>query len=99
MPNDLVKSESAEQVLAKYDGNSLPAAMATHHPIHGLFGAAFEEVGGHQALVQWARENYGDFIKIFAKMAPPANPDINISKMSISVAPELRRTPLDGELE
>lgn len=33
---------------------------------------AFELVGGVPRLSMWAHENYGDFVKLFAKTAPSA---------------------------
>ena len=94
--------EPAEQVLAQYDPASLPAQMARNHPIHGIFGAAFEKLGGVNKLVDWAGsdpENYGDFLKLFVKMAPSPSGDVTIRKMEISVNPQLKRTALDGEVE
>jgi len=98
----LTITEPAEKVLERYQGNSLPAMMAQHHPINGLFGAAFEEVGGFRRLVQWASEddkNYYDFIRIFAKMAPPPQADLTVKQMNITVNGKLQKTVLDGELE
>ena len=97
-----VVPEPAQQVLERYPANSLPAAMAAHHPIHGLFGAAFEEVGGFRRLCEWATEdseNYHNFLRIFARMAPPPSTDVTVKQMNITVNGKLRPTPLDGEIE
>ena len=96
---DLVECEPAGKVLERYEANSLPALMAQHHPIHGIFGAAFEEMGGHANLVSWAKENQSEFYRIFSRMAPPPQSNVTIKKMEISVNEGLKRTVLDGELQ
>lgn len=93
---EMATTDSGE--LAESDKQpSLPALMARHHPIHGLFGQAFEEVGGIKRLVQWADENFDDFVKIFARMAPPPQFDISARQVNIQVNNALRRAPLDHE--
>ena len=97
----LTVHEPAGKVLERYAANSLPALMSQHHAIHGLFGAAFEEVGGFGRLVEWIGEdskNYYDFLRIFVKMAPPPSADLTVREMNITVNNELKRTPLDGDL-
>ena len=99
---DLTIRNDAGKVLERYPVNSLPSIMAAHHPIHGLFGAAFEELGGFGRLVSWAAEdseNYHSFLKIFSRMAPPAQTDLTVKEMNITVNGKLQRTPLDGEVE
>lgn len=94
--------ESAGKVLDRYPANSLPTMMAQHHPIHGLFGAAFEEIGGFGRLCEWITEdpkNYGDFLKMFVKMAPPPSADLTIREMNVTVNSGLQSTVLDGEIE
>lgn len=97
MANDLVKDSG--KVLERYEGNTLPSLMASQHPIHGLFGAAFEEIGGHERLKEWAKENYGDFIKIFSKMAPPPSPKVSVSNMKVEISSALQKPPIEGETE
>ena len=99
---DLTIRDDAGKVLERYSPNSLPAAMAQHHPIHGLFGAAFEEVGGFRRLCEWATEddtNYHNFLKMFSRMAPPPSSDVTVREMNITVNGKLKPTPLDGEIE
>ena len=48
----------------------LRKALVEQHPMHAVFGTAFEEIGGIERLVEWGQENYTEFIKIFGKMAP-----------------------------
>lgn len=87
------------KVLETYHANSLPSLMAHQHPIHGLFGAAFEEMGGHERLKKWAEDHYGDFIRIFAKMVPPPQPGKGEAQGPVELHPALKRTVLDGEKE
>lgn len=96
---DLVVKETAEQALERYAPNSLPGLMAAHHPIHGLFGIAFEEAGGAARLTEWANDHYGDFVKIFSGMAPKAQRDVTVRQMNIQINSDLRETALDGHAE
>lgn len=98
---DLTVCEPAEKVLERYNQNSLPALMSQQHPIHGLFGAAFEAVGGFNRLTEWAGEpkNYGQFLQIFSRMAPPPQSNVSVKQMNITVNPDLQTTVLDGELD
>jgi hypothetical protein len=94
--------EPAGKVLERYPVNSLPSLMAQHHPIHGLWGAAFEEIGGFSRLVEWIQEdtkNYQFFLAMLVKMAPPPSADLTIREMNVTVNNDLKRTPLDGEIE
>lgn len=76
----------------------LPAFMARHHPIHGIFGAVFEEVGGQAKMVDWAQKNYTEFVKIFARMAPAAQADLSIKEMNIRVDSALvPKPPIEHE--
>ncbi len=47
-----------------------------------IFNLAFDEMGGLERLLEWARSNnskgdsnYGDFLKLFVKLAPPIKQD------------------------
>lgn len=55
-------------------------SMAKSHPIYGAFGHAFNQIGGVDALADWAQEEPGKFYAIFSKMVPrdPAANQINI---------------------
>ena len=89
---------TTEKVLAQYEPASLVGQMSRHHPIHGIFAHVFEATGGAEQLVEWAKENYTDFVRIFSRMAPPASGDVTVRQMNIQVNPQLKRTPLDGEV-
>ena len=69
--------------------------MGRHHPIHGLFAQAFEAAGGFNQLVSWAGENYGEFIRLFVRMAPPPQFDISARQVNIQVNNALKPSPLD----
>ena len=94
---DLVPVEPTEKVLARHEPASLPGQMARHHPIHGLFGAVFEKVGGFARLAVWADENYTDFVRVFARMAPPPSADVTVRQMNIQINSEIKETALDVE--
>jgi len=66
------------------------------HPIHGAFIRTFEEVGGEERLREWADANYGDFVKIFVRIAPRPPADTQEGTIKISIHPSLKRSPLDG---
>ena len=97
MPDFPIKQRS-DRLLAQCPPDSLPAQMAKHHPIHGLFGYTFEALGGADRMVEWAQEDYREFIKIFARLAPAPSGDVTVRQMNIQVNPQLKRTPLDGEV-
>ena len=72
----------------------LRKALREQHPMHAVFGTAFEEIGGIEKLVQWGTENYTEFIKIFGKMAP-AGGGSGSGKIQIQINNQLQPTKLD----
>ena len=70
-------------------------ALTEQHPIHALFGTAFEEVGGIERLCEWAEDNYSDFIRIFSKMAPAAEKGTGKGKIQIQINNQLGPSSLD----
>lgn len=95
MTDELVPVEDAAAVLKRHEGNTLPGLMAGFHPIAGLFGAAFEEVGGFNRLKEWANEDYKTFIKIMVGFVPPARFAVPPDKPDeIEVNPLLKETGL-----
>ena len=65
------------------------------HPIHGVFLQAFEELGGLERFVEWANENYTDYAKLFARIAPRPQTEINTGEVIITVHPSLGPSALD----
>lgn len=74
----------------------LQSTLHAQHPIHGLFGDVFDSVGGVDRLADWAEDNYGDFIRIFAKMAPAPQPDNQPQQIQIQINNQLGPSPLDA---
>lgn len=72
----------------------LRKAMVEQHPMHAVFGTAFEEIGGIERLCEWAEENYGDFVRIFSKMAP-AGGGHGSGKVQIQINNQLGPSALD----
>ena len=70
-------------------------ALAEQHPVHALFGTAFEEVGGIERLCEWAEDNYSDFIRIFSKMAPTSDKGSGSGKIQIQINNQLGPSALD----
>ena len=95
---DFPIKQRSDRLLAQCPADSLAGQMAKHHPIHGLFGYTFEAVGGVDRMVKFAEEDYLNFIRLFAKMAPTPSGDVTVRQMNIQVNPQLKRTPLDGEI-
>ena len=89
----MVSESKSDLVPAKPKG--LVEAMQAAHPINGVFGEVFEELGGADMLAQWAKENYSQFIKIFSRMAPTATPENHTSQINIQVNAQLGPSPLD----
>ena len=71
-------------------------SLAAQHPIHDMFGEVFEELGGKEFLVDWARDNPGRFISIFTKMTPGLQPQaVHQGDVILHVHPALAPTELD----
>ena len=90
-----MSDESKGELVTEQGSKSLAQVMHAAHPINGVFGQVFEELGGAETLRNWAQENYGQFIKIFSKMAPASRPDNHTSQINIQVNAQLGPSPLD----
>lgn len=96
-------SEEAEQGKAltgvAQSGNgvsriSIPRTLDRNYIKNG-FMDAFELVGGVPRLAHWADRNYGDFIKLYARMLPSAMQQQLEHSGEIIVKHVLPRGPLD----
>ncbi len=72
----------------------LQKALVEQHPLHAYFGTAFEEVGGIERLIEWANDNYDDFIKVFTRMMPTGGTH-GSGKVQIQINNQLQPTKLD----
>jgi hypothetical protein len=72
----------------------LSVVMDEAHPIYGVFGRAFEAVGGEPALADWAEQNPTDFYRIFSKMVPRDHTQPE-AQINIQINNQLGPTTLD----
>ena len=66
--------------------------LAEAHPIYGVFGHVFKEMGGVDRLQEWAEEEPGKFYAIFAKMVPREQ---SANQINIQINAKLAPGPLD----
>lgn len=66
-------------------------------PLHGAMGRIYERLGGEDALLDWAEQNYGEFLKILIKLAPPPqhNDKPGQAVVNINLPEGLGPSPLD----
>jgi hypothetical protein len=69
-------------------------ALAEQHPMASVFGVAFEQVGGVERLIDWAEENYTEFIRTYTKFIPTTNSGGG-GKTIIQINNNLKPTELD----
>lgn len=67
---DLVPAQTAAAPVPVTIDDHIEQKMAESHPIYGAFGHVFKEIGGVDALADWAQDEPGKFYAIFAKMVP-----------------------------
>jgi hypothetical protein len=75
---------------------ALQERLAQQHPLHGMMGEVFEELGGQEFLLTWAEENQTEFIKMMFKLAPPAIPKGVQGGIHLHVHSDLQPTELDA---
>ena len=75
---------------------ALKNRLATQHPLHGMMGEVFEELGGQEFLLTWAEENQTEFIRMMIKLAPPAIPKGQTGGVTLHVHTALGPTALDA---
>ena len=82
------------KALTAQDRDSLVVQnLSEQHPIYGAFGHAFKEIGGVEALTDWAEQNPTDFYRIFSRMVPKESG--GATTIAIQVNANLGPTPLD----
>jgi hypothetical protein len=64
----------AKQELLTVTRTAVVDALHQQHPIHGIIGEIFEDLGGHRGLLECAQENpkwfYTNMFKTVPNMAP-----------------------------
>jgi hypothetical protein len=98
MPRKQRKVAPAQELMPvsnRAKAKSLIATMQETHPIYGVFARVFEELGGQDRLLDWADDNFTDFIRIFSKMVPSGPANSGVSQINIQINNELGPSPLD----
>jgi len=76
----------------------LVSTMSDQHPVDGLFGEVFMEMGGKAFLKEWAEENPGKFLSFWRGMKPAINPiSGRTGDLVIRIESSLGRTSLDED--
>jgi hypothetical protein len=94
-PGELVPRETPFRPPTPKEQTALVVkTMAQQHPIYGAFGLVFEEIGGVEALADWAADNPTDFYRIFSRMVPQ---DAGTGgQINIQINNQLGPSPLDS---
>ena len=97
---DTNKTLAVKDTVAAYDQLPAPlaAAFAEGSPMQQLLGRVLNELGGVDAVVDWAEENMNDFMRLLmAASPPPAGPQIPgiQNNTHLHVHPALVPGPLD----
>ena len=85
--------------LAQIDVTPMQEVIETYtkvHPLFGMMGEVFEEMGGKAFLKEWAEDHPGQFIGYLFKGAPSVAPSQGITgDVNIIINNALRPTDLD----
>jgi hypothetical protein len=90
MAKDL-KPVAEGELVAPLD-DQIVESMHQSHPIYGAFGQVFKDIGGIQALAEWAKDEPGKFYRLFANMVPR---DPSANQINIQINAKLAPSPLD----
>lgn len=94
VPDDLLSIHEGDHILA------LRAALEQHHPMAGMFGAVFADLGGEQFLREWGDANPGAFIRLMVGMMPAVAPTSSKSgELTVNINTALGRTDLDNVID
>ena len=73
--------------------------LANQHPLHGVLGEVYDELGGKDFVKEWAEENPGAYIKLLMASTPSMTPMNHVQgDVTLIVHPTLAPTVLDGEV-
>jgi hypothetical protein len=93
--------ETRANALVDLLGNSLPAIpksfnyrMADADRVKNAFDFCFALTGGQPRMALWADQNYGEFMKIYARLLPQQNPMISATG-PLTIITGVPDSPLD----
>lgn len=97
---EFIPREQWEQTLSVEAQKSGPVRLSkelNRRAVVSAFMDAFEMVGGVQRLAQWAMqdENYGDFLKLYARLMPSQAVELDDSAQKKYFGHVLPRSKLD----
>ena len=73
--------------------------LSAQSAVHEVFGEVFEELGGRDFLLEWAKQNPTPFVKLLAGMSPGLMPTQGMQgDINITINNSLGKTPLDGHV-
>ena len=81
--------------VVRVGGNEVVSEGHVGNPVFGVFDRVLERMGGEDRIVEWAEDNFGDFIKLYARLSPEGSR--SGSQINIQVNAALGPSPLDGE--
>lgn len=87
------KDEGSGGLLQNVGQNPIIEKESLENPMYGLFSDVFEQMGGVDRMKVWAAENYGEFMKLYVRLAPAANR--GGGQINIQVNANLGPSPLD----
>jgi len=71
--------------------------LENQHPLHGVLGRVYANLGGQSFIEEWAIENPGGFIKLLFGATPSMQPMTTIQgDVTLVVHPSLAPTALDA---
>ncbi len=71
-------------------------SLSAHHPLAGLLGEVFEELGGKAFISEWAEDNPTKFIGLMFQQLPSAAPVTGYTgEVNITINQSLQPTDLD----
>ena len=75
------------------ESKALVKHLKETHPMFAFLGGTFTRLGGVKRFDEWADDNYGDFIKLMFKSAPPQMPQQGVQgEVNINLHPSLMAT-------
>jgi len=73
--------------------------LSAQSAVHGVLAEVFDQLGGTDGMVEWARDNRTDFYRMFAKSTPGLIPSHGLQgDINITVNPALQPTSLDSDV-
>ena len=81
----------------------LRETLSAQHPLHGIMGEVFEEMGGKAFIREWAEDHPGQFIGYLFKATPNIGPtqaiqgDVTITINNNLILTDLDRVTLDEQ--